>query len=57
MQGVPGGQGRVDVPVYGGEADHLYLRRLQRDEDRHGVVDAGVGVDDDLLLRSGHVFR
>jgi hypothetical protein len=42
----------VDVAKGRGQPDDLQLRRGQGKEDRHGVVDARVGVDDDLLRHS-----
>lgn len=54
MEGVAGGEGGVDVAEDGGEAQQLHLRRPQRHEDGHGVIDSRVGVDDELLLRRRH---
>ena len=38
----------VGVAEHSGEAHHLELRRLERVEDRHRVVDAGIRVDQNL---------
>ena len=38
----------VRVAEDGGDPQHLQGRRAQGEQDRHGVVDPGIGVDDDL---------
>ena len=51
---VAGGARQWDVAGDGGDGDDLdLLRRAQRQEDRQGVVLAGVAVEDDLVL--GHI--
>jgi hypothetical protein len=35
------------------EAQHLELRRREGEQDREGVVEAGIGVDDDGARRHG----
>jgi hypothetical protein len=41
-------QAGVDVAEDRRQADQLQLGRGQREEDRHAVVHAGVGIDDDF---------
>src|SRR5690606_9930758 len=47
-QRVGGGEIGVDVAENGRQPDHVQLWRAQREEDRHRVVDAGIGVDNDF---------
>jgi hypothetical protein len=48
----------VGVAEHGGEAHHFELGRFEGIEDRHRVVDAGIGVDQDLAaLAVGHQRR
>ena len=42
---------RVGVAEHRGQPDDVELRRFERVEDRHGIVDARVGVDQDLARR------
>lgn len=49
LQGVVGGVGQAHVAADGRDETHVKLRRVERDRDGHGVVDAGIRVDDDGL--------
>jgi hypothetical protein len=44
---IPFGDGERQIPGYGDEAEHFQLGRGERQQNRHRVVDAGIGVDDD----------
>ena len=49
LEGVPRVLGEADIAGDGDDAEDVeLLRRGQRKEERHGVVLAGIGVDDDL---------
>src|SRR5690606_33317621 len=56
-QRVPGGHGQVGVAAHGGDGDDLQAGGAGGEGEGHGVVDAGVAVDEDLCHESVRYAR